>query len=78
MNRRRPDLFERLSKDDPNYEIAKRFYLEAWADSHGLVADGYAGRASLSDAVRRLRALVVLFLGSRRDGPIKVSQRASL
>lgn len=48
---KQPDFLERLSKDDPNYEVAKRFYLEAWADSHGSVADAHAGRASLSDYV---------------------------
>jgi hypothetical protein len=48
---KRRDLLERLSVDDPNYEVAKRFYLEAWADSHGLVADALSGRASLSDFV---------------------------
>ena len=46
---KRRDFLERLSPDDPNYEAAKRFYLEAWADSHGLVAEKLAGRASLSD-----------------------------
>jgi len=48
---KRRDFLDRLSKDDPNYEVAKRFYLEAWADSHGSVADAYAGWASLSDYV---------------------------
>jgi len=48
MGKRR-DWPEGLSEDDPNYELAKRFYLEAWSDSHGLVADGFAGRLTLSD-----------------------------
>lgn len=48
---RRGDLLEKLSEDDPNYETIKRFYLESWADSHGLVAEGFAGRVSLSDFV---------------------------
>jgi hypothetical protein len=48
---KRRDFLEKLSEDDPNYEIGKRFYLEAWADSHGLVADAFAGKASLADLV---------------------------
>lgn len=36
--KRRLDLLESLSSDDPNYETAKRSYLEAWSDSHRLVA----------------------------------------
>jgi hypothetical protein len=44
-------LHDQLSKDDPNYEIGKRFSLEAWADSHALVAEGLAGRLSFSDFV---------------------------
>jgi len=47
----RGDFLERLPKDDPNYEIAKRFHLEAWADSHGLVADTLAGKVSFSEWV---------------------------
>jgi hypothetical protein len=46
---KRRDLLERVSPDDPNYELAKRMYLEAWADSHGLLADAVAGQASFSD-----------------------------
>lgn len=45
------DRFDQLSKDDPNYEIARRFHLEGWADSHGLVADTLAGQVSFSDWV---------------------------
>ncbi|MGO9239512.1 MAG: hypothetical protein ACLQBJ_01785 [Bryobacteraceae bacterium] len=48
-----PYLFERLSEDDPNYELLRRFCLEAWADSHGFVADLFAGRASLSGFVEQ-------------------------
>lgn len=48
---KRSDFLEQLSPDDPDYEIVKRFYLEAWSNSHGLVADAYAGRLSLSDFV---------------------------
>lgn len=48
---KRPDLLESLSPDDPNYEVGKRFYLKARADSHGLVADGHAGQLSVSDFV---------------------------
>jgi hypothetical protein len=44
----RRDFLESLSPADPNYERAKQFYLEAWADSHGLVADALAGKASLA------------------------------
>ena len=47
----RRDSLDRLSKDDPNYQLAKRFYLEAWADSHGLVADGLAGRISFPELI---------------------------
>jgi hypothetical protein len=42
---------EGLSEDDSNFEVAKRFYLEASSDSHGLVADGFAGRLSFSDFI---------------------------
>lgn len=48
---KRRDLIERISPDDPNYDLAKRFYHEAWSDSHGLNAEGLAGRASLGDFV---------------------------
>jgi len=47
----RQDLLERLSPDDPNYKLGKRFYLEAWADSHKLVADSLAGLVPFSDWV---------------------------
>jgi len=50
---KRRDFLERLSQDDPNYEVCKRFYLKAWADSHGLVADTLGGLVSLSDYVER-------------------------
>jgi hypothetical protein len=50
MSKRR-DLLERLSEDDPNYEVARRFYLEAWADSNGLLAEALAGRVSLAHYV---------------------------
>jgi hypothetical protein len=43
------DWPEALSEDDPNYELAKRFYLQTWSDSHGLVAEGFAGRLTLPD-----------------------------
>jgi hypothetical protein len=46
------DFLERLSKDDPNYEVARRFHLESWAHSYGLNARAFAGRASLSDYVK--------------------------
>jgi hypothetical protein len=45
------DFLGRLSSDDPNYELAKRFYLGAWADSHGLVAEGLAGNISFNDFI---------------------------
>ncbi|MGA3238350.1 MAG: hypothetical protein ABSG03_18820, partial [Bryobacteraceae bacterium] len=45
------DFLEKLSEDDPNYTVAKRFHLEAWADSYALNAKAFAGRASLSDYV---------------------------
>lgn len=48
---KRPDLLESLSADDPNVEVGKRLYLEGWADSHGLVADSFAGKISLSELV---------------------------
>jgi hypothetical protein len=48
---KRRDLLEEISESDPNYEVSKRFYLEAWADSNGLVADAHAGGVSLSDYV---------------------------
>src|SRR4051794_30731149 len=44
-------LHERLSKDDPNYDVVRDPTVEAWADSHGLVADAHAGRVSLPDYV---------------------------
>jgi hypothetical protein len=44
------DSLDGLS-EDPNCELAKRFYLEAWADSHGLVADGLAGRISFPELI---------------------------
>ena len=47
----RRDSLDGLSKDDPNYELAKRFYLEAWADSHDLVADGLTGRISFPELI---------------------------
>jgi len=37
-------------------KVGKRFYLEAWADSHGLVADTLAGKVSLSEFVDKTRA----------------------
>jgi hypothetical protein len=49
--KKRPDLLESLSADDPNFKVGKRFYLEAWADSHGLVADTLAGKVSFSEFV---------------------------
>lgn len=45
------DRFDQLPKDDPNYDIARRFHLEGWADSHGVVADTLAGQVSFSDWV---------------------------
>jgi hypothetical protein len=65
---RRRDLLETLSEDDPNYEVGKRFYLESWADSHGLVADAFSGQVSLPDFVKKcvntfeqgMRALLAL------------------
>jgi len=48
---RKRDWPEGLSKDDPNYELSRRFYLEAWADSHGLVADTLAGQVSFPEWV---------------------------
>jgi hypothetical protein len=50
MSKRR-DWPEGLSEDDPNYELARRFHLEALAHSHGLVADALAGRISFSDYI---------------------------
>jgi hypothetical protein len=50
---KRRNLLEEMSENDPNYEVCKRFYLEAWADSNGLVADAHAGGVSLSDYVER-------------------------
>ncbi len=47
------DFLDRLSPDDPYYELAKRFHHEAWADSYDLEADAAAGRATLSDFVDR-------------------------
>lgn len=44
-------VLDRMSADDPNYEIARPALLKAWADSHGLVADTLAGQSSLSDYV---------------------------
>jgi hypothetical protein len=44
----RHDLLERVSPNDPNYEVAKLFYLKGWSGSNGLVADAYAGRGTLS------------------------------
>jgi hypothetical protein len=45
------DFSQRVSKEDPNYELAQRFYLGAWADSHRLVADTLAGQVSFSEWV---------------------------
>lgn len=50
---KRRDLLERLSPDDPNYEIIRHSYLESWRDSHGLVADAFAGLVSVSEYVDR-------------------------
>jgi len=50
---KRHNWLESLSKDDPNYDIATRFELKAWADSWGVVADGLGGRLSLPDLVER-------------------------
>jgi hypothetical protein len=49
--RKRSDFSQRVSKDDPNYELAQRFYLGAWAHSHRLVADTLAGQVSFSEWV---------------------------
>jgi hypothetical protein len=49
--RSRRDLLD-LSEDDPNYELARRFHLESWAHSHGLVADSLAGQISFSDYIQ--------------------------
>jgi hypothetical protein len=49
--RNRSDFSQRVSTDDPNYDFANRFYHEAWAGSHGLVADTLAGKVSFSDWV---------------------------
>lgn len=46
---KQPYLFERLSKEDPNYELVKNRTLHAWAESHRLVAGAYDGRGSLRD-----------------------------
>jgi hypothetical protein len=46
---KRRDFLERLSPDDPNYQVGKRFYLEAWADSHGSVADAIENGVSVRD-----------------------------
>jgi hypothetical protein len=48
---KRPSFLERLPKDDPNFKIAQRFHLEAWADSHGIVADALGGKISFPDWV---------------------------
>jgi hypothetical protein len=48
-----PPLHERVAADDPNRDLLRRFSLESWADSHGLVADGMAGEVSLSSFVER-------------------------
>jgi hypothetical protein len=47
---KRRDFLERLSGDDSNRHVAPILY-KAWADSHRLVADGFAGDVSLSDYV---------------------------
>lgn len=44
-------LFERMSPDDPNYDLVKSSDLKSWTDSHKLVAKGYAGEASLDDFI---------------------------
>jgi hypothetical protein len=44
------DFLERLAEDESNKDVTGIFY-EAWADSHGLVADVHAGSVSLSDFV---------------------------
>lgn len=45
------DFLARLSPNDPNYEVGRRFYLKAWADSHGLVANALAGHAEFPDLI---------------------------
>jgi hypothetical protein len=44
------DFLERLSEDESNKDATGILY-EAWADSHGLVADAHAGSVSVSDFV---------------------------
>jgi hypothetical protein len=45
------NFLEKLSPNDANYAVAKDLYHKAWSDSHRLVAEALAGRASLSDFV---------------------------
>jgi hypothetical protein len=44
-------LFERISPDDPNYELLKCSDLKAWADSFNLVAKGHAGAVSITNFI---------------------------
>jgi hypothetical protein len=50
MSKRR-SLLERILPDDPNHIVVKLGFLQSWADSHGLVADAFDGKVSLSDYV---------------------------
>ena len=43
-------LLDSISPDDPNFK-AKTAFLQAWADSHGVVADAFGGKISLRDYV---------------------------
>jgi hypothetical protein len=58
--RKRRDLLERLSKDDPNYAVGKIFHLRAWEQSHGLVADAFGRGVSFPDFVERCAKSVEL------------------
>jgi len=48
----RRDLLEKMSKN-PKYKVANRLIHQAWADSHGLVADAHGRGVTLSEYVER-------------------------
>src|SRR5580704_155544 len=69
------DFLDKLSRDDPHYELAKRFHHEAWAASYGLEAEAVAGRASFSDfidgCVHLFKQAAETIVGIRNDNAIQ-------
>ena len=65
-----------LHEDEPNRDLARKFYLEAWADSHRLVADGFAGKISFPDfidgCVKTFAQVAAVHVDFIDDSPIEV------